>query len=471
MSITIILYDGNTKKELIVNPRQLYHIDYFRILFTNFKEKEDNEIQIIVPDTNISYDLIISEINGIIDLKDKDMHYLRKWYICQNFFLLKHDLSILENIKMDPKSFEILVDIFGLIGYDDSSVKILNKHVRENYCLSMIPRCILEKMLISSRMESILALSFNDDINILDYENGHSVGTIKKFNCFEGEFISCICICEINNHIAFGSFSGLKIYDLISMKEICTVANIYVNSIVYSSKGKYIFYSHENKIEIHKIVNQGIVFWKMLEYSNEIRINCTSNDDINIIVIGYNVNKIYICNLETNIRKTIDISPLLPIPSNLLCHEISNEKTPILAYMENSYLLIYDIDGMLINKIHINILCTFWIFVNYNKVILYEERGTKYGLVHIFNIKKNSIVNTIEIHPLIHDISYCISKNEKNIIFLVGMSMKYEKILIKLNSKSGIFKKMKLNVRSRICYIQHVIFDTYLSELIKKINK
>jgi TM2 domain-containing membrane protein YozV len=77
--IKLILFDNITKKDFFIYSTELFHIDYFNKLFNGFKEKDHKVIQIIVPDTNTTYDIILTEIspNQTFNYK-KNIDYLKK---------------------------------------------------------------------------------------------------------------------------------------------------------------------------------------------------------------------------------------------------------------------------------------------------------------------------------------------------------------------------------------------------------
>jgi hypothetical protein len=88
--IKLILFDNITKKGFYIYPTELCYIDYFNKLFNRFKEKDDVIVQIIVPDTNTTCDIILTEIipNQKFGYKE-NIDYLKKWFICQNFLSMQ----------------------------------------------------------------------------------------------------------------------------------------------------------------------------------------------------------------------------------------------------------------------------------------------------------------------------------------------------------------------------------------------
>jgi hypothetical protein len=112
-------------------------------------------------------------------------------------------------------------------------------------------------------------------------------------------------------------------------------------------------------------------------------------------------------------------------------------------------------------------------YVNPNKFILFEKKNDMINTVlHIWNIKKNKIIYSLTICSWMDDKPYfCVSKTNKNIIFIC-VRAKYDKnIFLQLDIKIGAIKKMTTNINNTIYHIDHIFYDTNLSTHIKKFIK
>jgi WD40 repeat protein len=514
--IKLILFDNITKKEFYIYPTELCHIDYFNALFNNFKEKDSRFIQIIVPNTGTTYDIILSEIFPNQKFHKENIDYLKKWFICQNFLSIQPDLSLLNNLILKPNDFDILLDIVDLIGYDDDTIKILNKYVPGDYDLSLLPRKLLKQMLKLSKMELFVAF-YTNNIHILDCEYGQKVATLNKkfyrghtradldenFYFGENDYIYSVSVCEINNQIAIGSKDCLRIYELTTMKQIININKFDVdpydvNSIIYSLDGQYIVFSYEKKIDVRKIINHDLISWKIFEHPIYARVTDISHDNTHIISLSLADKMICIFNLETDVRKTIILPELSnrnmmsyrymikflpyrtpcgipPEAASQLCR--TNKNNSYISYLENNSILIYNMDGILFNKIQLDLKCSYILDLNPNKFLLYEKNPKEFNdVVHILNTKNNKIICTFELKTGIYIPYFCVSKTNKNIIFIYGMQVHgYNNIIIQLNIKTGlakdIMRKMVTGIKEDVYQMHHINCDTSLSTHIKKFIK
>jgi hypothetical protein len=169
--LTLVLSDGLRDVSINVHKLVLYSCcDYFKkILATEMKEKNLNEITITVPNAFVAHDIIMSlygKKTNLGELSDTE-HYLES-ILCWDFFCIGYDKKLLSDIKISADNFELLVRVINSVGYDDDTIKLIKNSLPENYDLKKIPKKILMELLDLAKMYCIVSVdnSFamnNDD--------------------------------------------------------------------------------------------------------------------------------------------------------------------------------------------------------------------------------------------------------------------------------------------------------------------
>jgi WD40 repeat protein len=278
------------------------------------------------------------------------------------------DISLLNNLNLKPNDFDILLDIIDLIGYNDDTISILNKYVPNDYDLSLFPKKLLKQMLKLSKMDAVIVFSYDNhktsnDINILDHKNGQKIATLKLESYLnESDPIYYVRICENNNQIAFRSKNCLRIYDLTTMKQINRInfndEDFHIRTIIYSPDGQYIAFSYGSKIDVRKIIDHDLICWKLLEHQPLCYVADISYD--NTYVISLSFDSICIFNINLNTQKRIMLAANLCYHNMLCCQYYIDQsvlkKNLNLLYLENNHILMYNMDGTLINKINVGVI-------------------------------------------------------------------------------------------------------------------
>ena len=239
--LTLTLFDGINKISINVHKNILYSsCIYFEKLLTNCKEKNSNNITINVPNTHLSYDIIMSFYHQKTNIANlPPWKHLLESCKCYDFFGLEMDPKLLFDFEIPADGFELLLEVIELIGYDEDMIKLINKNIPDEYDLSKFPKELLINMLEAGRSYHIVSGSGDKSIKIWDVETGELVRTLEGHT----GIVLSVCYSPDNKQIASGSADqSIKIWNAETGKLVRTLDGHtnWVHSVCYSPDDKRI---------------------------------------------------------------------------------------------------------------------------------------------------------------------------------------------------------------------------------------
>lgn len=136
--LALTLYNDSDGDEITINVHKIIlykRCDYFKKLLTNCREKNSNKITIWVPNVYIARDIIMSFYNNKNNISDSDWNYVLEYIMCCDFFMLDFNRSLLENLEVPRKGFELLLTVVNTIDHNDEFIYLIKKNLPTNYIL------------------------------------------------------------------------------------------------------------------------------------------------------------------------------------------------------------------------------------------------------------------------------------------------------------------------------------------------
>lgn len=228
-------------------------------MFTSkyFKEYESNNIEIIVPDAFVSKDIIM----GFYGQQMNSGNY-PKWrkilelYVCSKFFLLPFEPNLLDELKVDPEGFDLLLYVVKEIGLDSKYIKLLISNMPNEYNISLLDNDIQNKIKSLSEYNILTRSVYN--INIWNYDNNNLLKQVEiskkpdnKYGRFKNRDKYKKYIKKLNDtYIAIVEKNKIIIWDLIKLQSIHELiindSEFIINDNDYTLS-KYILDVHYNK--------------------------------------------------------------------------------------------------------------------------------------------------------------------------------------------------------------------------------
>ncbi|AVL94412.1 WD40 repeat protein [Moumouvirus australiensis] len=276
--------------------------DYFKKLFSTFKEKDFKEIEIIVPNAFVSCNIIKGfykeYLNESLQKYSIDgAQLLEEWqytieeYKCRDFFMLDTDKNKLYDLLVPPSYFDELVNFVDSIGYDKKTVKLLLNNLPTDYDLSGFPMDLINKMYNLSINYDVISLCKSSNNNY--YVQKHDVETkqlkeeiqIKpnmtvhsnEHLCFTPDHSKIIM--ATNKTIIVFNGNGIEINSFDSQNQI---KNLYAtnNNIITCSKNSIsIFDINTGELINNLEINFGFCYFCSPVY-NEFICGCNNGDII-----------------------------------------------------------------------------------------------------------------------------------------------------------------------------------------------
>lgn len=293
VTLTLIDDDNNKKKIKAHKIILACHSDYFKNLFLF---NCDNELTIRVPNVFVFYDLIISFYGNYSNIaKYPEWYYQLKIIECKNFLCIENDFSIIEKLDIPDEGFDLLLEIiYKIIGYNDESIRLINKYLPKKYDLSYLPNELIKKMIDT----------YNNDYTILTC----SSNKIILWNALNEDYhiplnnkneISCITISHNHKFIVYVITRNIYIWDLEIQKlvDACQIDefdNIYSINISHDDSNIVLIDKNGNVIIYNLIFNS---MHKLTSKVYSIYTNIISYDN-KYLIIGNANNKITVWNLD-----------------------------------------------------------------------------------------------------------------------------------------------------------------------------
>lgn len=138
MDLTLILRD--ISNEITINVKRATlckYCYYFEALLTKFQGVSTDKITICVPNAHIARDIIISYCDHETNTENlSDWKYVLEFARCYDYFGLDFDKSLLKNLEVPEKGFELLLEIIDLIDSEGELYYLIEMNIPTNYELS-----------------------------------------------------------------------------------------------------------------------------------------------------------------------------------------------------------------------------------------------------------------------------------------------------------------------------------------------
>ncbi|QGR53563.1 btb/poz domain-containing protein [Moumouvirus maliensis] len=252
--LELIINDGVNK--LVVNVHKIILYSscvYFEKILT-FGKNYPNTIEILVPNTFVIYDIIMS----FYKQKTNSGNY-PEWKIylescrCYDFLGLKFDISGIRHLIVPEEGFELLLDVAELIDYTDETIRLLIKNLPEKYDLKKFPKELLSQMIELSQNHYCVKAK-KKCLRIYDITTGDIVKTIPVGDISSEDIKTYgkIIVLPDNNRIVYMTTkNNIVIWSLDNIKKSHVIKNKYYNiSISCSSDSTKIAFNTSKKIKI-----------------------------------------------------------------------------------------------------------------------------------------------------------------------------------------------------------------------------
>ena len=161
----------------------------------NFKEKNLNEITLLVPNVFVAYDMIMSFYGQITNSGNLPnwLHQLEMIKCC-DFFCLPFELDAIFGLNVPVEGYELLLDVIDIIGYNNETIKLLIKNMPMEYDLKLLPKELLEEMLKMETTQKIVSGSSDNSIKIWDANTGNLINTLNGHT----NWVNSVCFSPDN---------------------------------------------------------------------------------------------------------------------------------------------------------------------------------------------------------------------------------------------------------------------------------
>lgn len=422
--LTLILSDNITKLSINVHKVILAaNCTYFKKLFIEFSEKDKEEIILIVPDVNATYDIIMSFYGQTMN--NTGWKHILQLYRCYDFFGLKTDISKLIDMEVPVEGFDLLLDVIELIGYTKETIKIINKNLPRKYDLSKFPNELLQEMINMTFTDMIVSGDNYEDIKIWDSSTGELIKKIFKARTNDELFknndhILSVCLAFNNKKIiTAGTEKCINIWDIASGKLVNTLIGHTdeIHSVSISPNNKIIASgSNDCTIKLWNAQN-GKLIHTLTGHTKFVKSVCFSFDSKQIVSgsTGYNENiKIW----NTGNGKLINTLRGHEYCVESVCFSPDNKRIAS-GGRDNNIKIWNSYNGMLIRTIlgHTNTVT----IVQYSHDQKYIV-SCSYKNIKLWDALTGEIINTLIVYDSINDM--CFSRDNKKIISCSGKDIK-----------------------------------------------
>ena len=284
--LTLILKDNKYEITINVHKIILYCVcNYFEKLLTSCREKNETVIIIIVPNAYVSYDIIMRFYNKekVNAMNYPEWKYQLESYKCHDFFGLEFlDTKILFNLEIPVEGIELLLDVIELIGYNDSTVKLLNKNIPKEYDLSKFSKELLDEMYRVGKTYDVISGFWYHNMKIWNDETLKLIDTLNRYRIYPNS----ICHSFDSLQIASRDNEHIKIWDAKTDKLISTLDDFNTMGILF------LCYSPDNKQIASPNVNGNIKIWDTITYRLIHILNRNNNDNATVICYSPNSKRI-----------------------------------------------------------------------------------------------------------------------------------------------------------------------------------
>ncbi len=126
--ITVVLSDGINKLKLSLHKNILYcSCEYFKRMFTNFKEKTADTIELIVPHAHVTHDIIMGFYQKKTNIGNlPEWQHILTSYLCLDYFGLPLDIEQLDRFwfrEIPPEYATLVFQVCEILHYHETIVR------------------------------------------------------------------------------------------------------------------------------------------------------------------------------------------------------------------------------------------------------------------------------------------------------------------------------------------------------------
>ncbi|BCS82675.1 putative BTB/POZ domain-containing protein [Cotonvirus japonicus] len=399
----LILIDSTHQVSIQVHRLILYlSCPFFKKMFVNFQESLNNKIELNVIDCEVVMDIIASFYGVNPNVSNPEWRYKLNHYRCCDYFGIECEIPT--NIKIPNEHFEELLDIVEMIGYNESTVKIIANNIPENYDIDKFPKDLLE--FINSELYDVdihMIVPTLGNVNIVKICLNYDVVDIHSI--YVSYMNKLWWIKDMNKIITYNN--SLKFYDIDSGTIQCVTKIVvdYMDKLLYNTHNKQLILMRPSKLEIYdavtvKLIKEIIMFKNISQKMYKIlNFNCAINSNY-IIYIKHKYIEMFLENYSVNLYNTITDEHTILYGSD---HEIGDvclspdDKYMLFAQLtssKNTYqILKYNIEE--------STTILFDFTIENIKYLCYSPNGKYIGIINdetisIICAEKNIIISEIE---------------------------------------------------------------------------
>ncbi len=265
--------------------------EYFNTLF-NFDNKNKSNFNIIVDNSQIAYDVILSLYDpDYINLKNYDLMYLLKYYKCRAFFCLENNYNLLDDIVISSNEINILLETFYQLNILDNNqiIKTIRKNMPIDYDFSLLTKEFIEQLIVFDSSKPILITSDYSEIMLWDLETGVCLNTLKAHN----DWIRSVIITKDKRIISGSDDCTIKIWN--------SITGFCLNTLTSNSPIRISILTSDDKKIISGHLDYTIKIWD-LETGSQLNTLYGHTSEIRSILITYNNEKIISASIDCTIR-------------------------------------------------------------------------------------------------------------------------------------------------------------------------
>jgi WD40 repeat protein len=204
-----------------------------------------------VPNIYISHDVILSFYNQKTNIADyPEWEHLLLSFKCRDFFGIPNNHTLLENLEVPAAGFELLLDVIELVGYNDLTIKLLNKNLPDTYDLSKFPLELRNAMSKIPMSYNIITSCYSGHIKIWNAETYNLIHTLDT-----NTMVFDLCVSSVKKQIAVACYDNIvKIYNTETFQLIHTL-------IGHTDEVLCVYYSPDNERIVSGSVDNSINIW------------------------------------------------------------------------------------------------------------------------------------------------------------------------------------------------------------------
>ncbi|AKI79737.1 hypothetical protein QJ850_gp008 [Acanthamoeba polyphaga mimivirus] len=456
----IILHVVDKNKTIILPCHKIilyFACDYFKKLFSTFKEKDFKEIEIIVPNAFVSCNIIKGFYKEYLhkeylnESSQKDSvdntQLLEEWqytieeYKCRDFFMLETDRNKLYDLLVPPSYFDELVNFVDSVGYDKKTVKLLLNNLPMDYDLSGFPVDLINKMYKLSISHDVILLCRNNSNYYIQKHDAETKQLKEKIQIKANMPVhSNICLCFTPDHskiimatnktiIVFNN-NGIEIN---SFDIPCYIKKLYStnNNIIACLKNNILIYDINTSELINNTeIESGFCYFCSPE-NNEFMCGYNNGDVIIIdLKSGLIKNKLNYNNKKIRSVAVLSENKYLTIAGDKYLTVAGNN-------ISNHYVKIWE-NGVCIKSFNIK-LKTYMRFDNFEKIFI-----LCHGNYLLINYYENKIVYNMETFEQINTYGQINTHESNNILGPIKCLSNH--LFLELNDTYGndIFNELRI---------------------------